>query len=160
MQLAKYFGAEVTGMCSTANTDLVMSLGADHVIDYRQTRLSDINQSFDIVFDTVAKYSFKACRHLLQPDGRYLTTGIGFRVLGDVLRTKIAGRQKSILLLTGLRSSEDRKRDLEFLENLVKSGDLKPLIDRTYSLDQVNEAFEYVDQGHKKGNVILNIDAA
>lgn len=157
VQLSAYFGADVTGFCSTANVDLVTSLGANHVIDYKKTPLSDINQTFDIIFDTVSKYSLKACRHLLTENGRYLTTGLSAVSIREMIMTKLRGKKKSILMFTGLRSPEEKLNDLEFLIKLVENGDLKPLIDRVYDFDLINDAFEYVDKGHKRGNVIINV---
>jgi NADPH:quinone reductase-like Zn-dependent oxidoreductase len=157
IQLAAYLGADVTGMCSTANIDLVRSLGADHIIDYTKTSWDEIDQTFDIIFDSVGKYSLKTCRHLLTEHGRYLTTVLSAGSVGDMLRTKMIGKKKSILSFTGLRSAEDKMKDLEFLSTLVESGDLKPVIDRSYELAHIEEAFQYVDLGHKKGNVVITV---
>lgn len=157
IQLAVHFGAEVTGMCSTANIDLVKSLGADHIIDYTKTAWEDIDQTFDIIFDSVGKYSLKTCRHLLTDNGRYLTTVLSAGSVGDMLKTKMVGKKKSILSFTGLRSAEDKMKDLELLVNLAESGSLKPVIDRDYPLENIEEAFQYVDLGHKKGNVVITV---
>jgi len=130
VQLAKNYGAEVTGVCSSKNSALVKSLGADHIIDYRKTSLKDLQAQFDIIFDTVGKYSFGKTKHLLKPKGIYLTTILSLRSVFDMLRTG-QGKQKRILALTGLRKNEEKTADLvlsldcstiiAFQQSLIKS---------------------------------------
>ena len=156
VQLAKYYGAEVTGVCSEQNTALVKSLGAEHIIDYRKTDLGDLDDSFDIIFDTVGKYSFNKTRHLLKPDGTYLTTVLSLRSAFDLLKTR-RSRQKSILALTGLRKNEEKTEDLRFIADLFKNQRLTAVIDRKFTLDEISDAFDYVAQGHKTGNVVITV---
>lgn len=156
VQLAKYYGAEVTGVCSTKNVDLVKSLGADHVVDYKKESLGDITARFDIIFDTVGKYSLGETKHLLKDEGIYLTTVLSLRSIFDMVRTGKAGK-KSKLALTGLRSNDEKKKDLKFIIGLFSENRLKSVIDKTYSLDDIMNAFDYVEKGHKVGNVVITV---
>ncbi len=152
VQIAKYLGADVTGVCSTANLDLVASLGAGQVIDYTRRDFAQGSETYDVVFDTVAKSSFSACRKVLTPKGCYLAGAGGVREFAQMLRTSIVGHQK---VIAGM--SSERRADLEFLKGLVESGQLKPVIDRAYPLEDIVAAHRYVDQGHKKGNVVITV---
>ncbi len=156
VQLAKYYGAEVTGVCSSKNIALVKSLGADHIIDYRKTSLKDLQAQFDIIFDTVGKYSFGKTKHLLKPKGIYLTTILSLRSVFDMLRTG-QGKQKSILAFTGLRKNKEKTDDLGFITGLFNNHSLSAVIDKEYSLDTISDAFDYVAQGHKTGNVVITM---
>ena len=157
VQLAHYFGAEVTGVCSSNHASLVTSLGAHHIIDYRETPLSGLRGQFDIIFDTVGKYSFGKTKHLLKPEGRYLTTVLNLRSVFDMLR-KSPGRQKSILAFTGLRNNKDKTEDLRYIAGLFSNRQLKAVIDREYGLDEISEAYDYVAGGHKAGSVVINME--
>lgn len=152
VQLAKYYGAEVTGVCSTANLELVKSLGADRVIDYTKEDFTQSGATYDIIYDTVGKTSFSRCQGLLTPNGIYLDGPSG---PGGFLRmgwTSIAGSQK---VFAG--TPVERKEELIFLKELCETGKIKPVIDRLYPLEQTAEAHRYVDQGHKKGNVVITV---
>ena len=156
VQLAKYYGAEVAGVSSSKNSLLVKSMGADHIIDYRKTPLSDLKGQFDIIFDAVGKYSIRKTKHLLKPEGKYLTTVLSLRSLFDMMRT-VRNKQKSILAFTGLRNNEDKTADLRMVADLFKHHRLSSIIDREYPLDAISDAFDYVSHGHKSGSVVITI---
>jgi NADPH:quinone reductase-like Zn-dependent oxidoreductase len=138
VQLAKYFGAEVTGVCSTANIEMVKSLGADKVIDYTQEDFTESGNTYDIIFDTVIKTSLA-----------FLTTDWPFL---QALWTSIIGGKKVIIGI-----APPRNEDLIFLKEIIEADHLRSVIDKTYPLEQIVEAHRYVDQGHKKGNVVINV---
>lgn len=151
IQLARYFGAEVTGVCSGANAAMVKSLGADKVIDYTKEDFATNGEIYDLIFDTVGKSSFAQCKSALKASGCYLpTTGLINTFLH--LWTSIRGGKK---VITGM--SIDKRKSLLFLKELIESGEIKPVIDRYYPLEQIAEAHRYVDTGRKKGNVVIAV---
>jgi NADPH:quinone reductase-like Zn-dependent oxidoreductase len=158
VQLAKYFGAEVTGVCSTKNLELVKSLGADKVIDYTKEDFTKSGETYDIIFDTVGKSSFSRCKRALTPNGVYLSTVLTMAALPQALWTSMIGGKKVMVAATGLRAAHERAKDLIFLRELIEAGKLKSVIDRDYPLEQTAEAHRYVDQGHKKGNVVIAME--
>ena len=153
VQLAKYFGAEVTGVCSTTNLELVKSLGADKVIDYTKEDFTKNGQTYDIVFDTVGKTSFSHCKSSLKQKGFYVLAVGDYPQYVQMLWTSMIGSKKVIL---GIAS--ERTEDLVFLKELIEAGKIKSVIDRRYPLEQIAEAHRYVDQGHKKGNVVITVE--
>ena len=154
MQLAKYYGAEVTGVCSTANLELVKSLGADKVIDYTKDDLPSGGEAYDIIFDTVGKTSFSRCKGALKRGGVYLATLPGLAILLQMLWTSMVGSKKATFSATSFKFSTE---DLSFLRELIEAGRMKAVIDRSYPLEQMAEAHRYVEQGHKKGNVVITV---
>jgi NADPH:quinone reductase-like Zn-dependent oxidoreductase len=158
VQLAGHFGAEVTGVCSTTNLEMVKFLGADKVIDYTQEDFTKSGQTYDIIFDTVGKSSFSRCKGSLTQEGVYLSTVYGLAILFQMLRTSMIGSKKAILMLAGTRSSSAKSEDLIFIKGLIEAGKLKPVIDRRYPLERTAEAHNYVAKGHKKGNVVITVD--
>lgn len=154
VQLAKYYGAHVTGVCSTANMALVTSLGADQVIDYTQTNFTKAEQSYDVIFDAVGKSSFAQCKAALTPTGMYLSTVPSLTILLQMLWTAKIGSKKAKFVASGLMQNKD---NLNFITQLIEAGVLKAVIDRRYPLTQVPEAHRYVETGRKKGNVVIII---
>ncbi len=153
VQLAKYFGAEVTGVCSTPNVELVKSLKADKVIDYTSEDFTGNGQTYDIIFDTVGRSPFSGCVNSLKQKGIYLrAVHIAIPAIVRGLWTSMTSDRK---VIGGIAA--ERKENLEFLKELIEAGKLKPVIDRRYPLDQIVEAHRYVDKGHKKGNVVISI---
>jgi NADPH:quinone reductase-like Zn-dependent oxidoreductase len=153
VQLAKYYGAEVTGVCSTTNMDLVKSLGADKVIDYTKEDFRTNGETYDIIFDTVVgKTSFSGCRNSLKQNGLYLAVAGGPREMFQMLWTSMSGGKK-----VSAGSPPERKEELAVLRELVEAGKIKPVIDRKYPLEETAEAHRYVDTGRKRGSVVIVI---
>jgi NADPH:quinone reductase-like Zn-dependent oxidoreductase len=158
VQLAKYYAAEVTGVCSTANLEWVKSLGADQVIDYIQEDFTENGKTYDIIFDTVGKCSFSKCKDSLTDEGIFLTTvPTPMGILNMILPAKRSGK-KVKFMAAGLRSASEKIKDLVFLTELIEAGRIKPVVDRCYPLEQIAEAHRYVEQGHKKGNVVITLE--
>ena len=157
VQLARYYGAEVTGVCSTANLAWVQSLGADQVIDYTQEEFTENGKAYDIIFDTVGKRSFSQCKGSLTDEGIYLTTVPKPEIMLQALWFAKRGGKKVKFAATGLRSAREKSKDLVLLAELLEAGKIKPVIDRCYPLEQIAEAHRYVEQGHKKGNVVISV---
>ena len=152
VQLATYFGADVTAVCSTKNLELVRSLGAGRVIDYTREDFTKEGQTYDVIFDAVGKHSFKRSRDSLNKDGQYLATD-GFRNLALALWTSRFGDKKVKFQLPPRYA----KKDLVFLRELIEAGKFRAVIDRTYPLEEVVEAARYVETEQKTGNVVITI---
>ena len=152
VQLAKYFGVTVTGICSTGNQELVKKLGADTVIDYTKTDLSEINEKFDLVFDAVGKADISKSIRLIKPNGRYIhiatTPATEIKIRLKLLNTKIK-------LIGGAYTAT--VEDLNFIRKLADEAFITPVIDRQFDFNEMVSAHEYVDKGHKKGNVVIRI---
>lgn len=156
VQLAKAIGAEVTGVCSTSNMAMVKELGADHVIDYTKIDFTKKTERYDIIYDTVGMLSFSKCKKALTSEGLYMSPVLGMTLLIHMILTGISGRKKAKFSATGLRPVSELNILFKELKELLKKGALKTKIDRSYPLEDVSKAHEYVDSGHKKGNVVLN----
>ena len=152
VQLAKYFGAEVTGICSTTNLEMVKSLGAEKVIDYTKEDFTRSGETYDLIFDTVGKTSFSRCKSSLKQKGIFLTALMDLPEIVQIIWTSMPGGKK---VKGGV--APERVEDLNFLKELMEAGKIKPVIDRCYPLEQTAEAFRYVEKGHKKGNVVITM---
>jgi NADPH:quinone reductase-like Zn-dependent oxidoreductase len=152
VQLAKYFGAEVTGVCSTTNLELVKSLGADKVIDYTKEDFTRSGETFDVIFDAVGKSSFSGCMRSLKNEGIYLQA-VATPALS--VRMRWASITSSKKLIGG--TATPKTENLIYLKELVEAGKIRPVIDRRYPLEQIVEAHRYVEAGHKKGNVVITV---
>ena len=154
VQVAKSLGAEVTGVCSTRNVELVRSIGADHVIDYTQEDFTRSEKRYDLILDNVGNHSFAALRRALTPRGMVQPNtghaGMGYVVKAFAL-SLFMRRQGSMLLAT------PNLEDLAVLDELVETGKLTPVIDRTYPLSRATEAFAYADKGHAQGKVVISV---
>ena len=149
VQLARYFGAEVTGVCNTTNIEMVKSLGAHKVIDYTKEDFIKNGQTYDIIFDAVMKSSFSQCKSSLIPRGVFIT--VDYPLL-QALWTSIVGSRKVVFGIA------NRIEDLTLFKELIEAGKLKSVIDRCYPLEQTAEAHRYVETGHKKGNVVITVE--
>ena len=154
VQLATYFGAEVTGVCDTKNLELVRSLGAKEVIDYTKQDFTKIDNTFDVVFDAVGKSSFGKCKPLLKKEGIYMSTELGYMSQNPffAITTSLFGGKKVLFPIPTIS-----KKDVVFLKELVETGKYKPVIDRSYTLEQIVDAYRYVETGQKIGNVIITV---
>jgi len=152
VQLAKYFGADVTGVCSTTNLGIVESIGADRVIDYTKEDFTNNGQTYDIIFDTVGKRSFSQCKSSLNQRGIYLNTVLTFPLLLQMLWTSKIGDKKAIFTMPPCGTKE-----LDFLKDVIEAGRMKTVIDRTYPLSETAEAHRYAEKGHAKGKVVITI---
>ena len=164
VQIAKSFGTEVTGVCSTRNVDLVQSIGADHVIDYTKEDFTKTDQRYDIIYDLVGNHSFSERRRILGPNGICVMAGIGgagwhegfaTRLLGELngyLRSRF-GSQKFIAYI-----AQFNKADMSVLADLLQSGKMTPVIDKTYKLNETAEALRYLETGHARGKVVISLE--
>ena len=163
VQIAKSFDADVTGVCSTRNVDLVKSLGADHVIDYTKEDFTKGAERYDVMLDNVGNHSLSECRGVLTPHGKYVLIGGGGasdqgflgglgKALWAVVYSKFVNQQM------GMMMADANQKDLTILADMMQSGKVKAVIDRTYKLDQVPEAIRYLEQGHARGKVVVTVD--
>jgi len=155
VQLVKQIGAMVTAVCNTKNVELVKTLGAEVVIDYTKSDFTTIDQTFDFVFDAVGKSSFKTCKPLLNKNGIYISTELGKNAenIFLALTTPLLGGKKVLFPMPTIC-----KENVIFLKELVEKGKFKPVIDRQYSLEQIVEAYNYVESRQKTGNVIITVN--
>jgi NADPH:quinone reductase-like Zn-dependent oxidoreductase len=163
VQIAKSFGADVTGVCSTRNVDLVRSLGADHVIDYTKEDFAKGVERYDVILDNVPNHSLSECRHILSPKGKYVMIGGGGpndsrwvgpfgRVIHALLVSPFIGQKM------GMMMADANHNDLTILADMMQSGKVKPVIDRTYKLSEVPAAIAYLEEGHARGKVIITVE--
>jgi NADPH:quinone reductase-like Zn-dependent oxidoreductase len=159
VQLLKYFGVNVTAVCNTKNVELVRSLGADKIIDYTKDDFTEDDQKYDFVFDTVGKSSFFKCRRIMQPGGIYISSDLGYMsqniflpLITPIIKPLIGNKKTIFPIPTDLRGS------LLLIKQLIEKGKFKAVIDRKYSLEQIFEAYKYVEEGHKTGNVVITVE--
>jgi NADPH:quinone reductase-like Zn-dependent oxidoreductase len=163
VQIAKAYGAHVTGVCSTRNVELVRSLGADEVVDYKKDDFTTLGRTFDVILDNVGNRSLAEIRRALTPEGKYVLIGGGgvddqgllgplWKVIGTGLRSKLGGKQDLRFFLASMNG-----KDLAVLGELMGSGKVTPVVDRQYPLGQIGEAVAYLEEGHARGKVVVTV---
>ncbi len=155
VQLAKYFGADVTAVCNTKNVELVRSLGADRVIDYLQEDFTKNGETYDVIFDAVGKHSFKRSKGSLKPGGAYVATD-GFRNLFLALWTSRIGNKRALFPIP----PQYTQKSVLFIKEVIEAGKFRAVVDRCYPLEEVIEATRYVETQQKTGNVVLTINGS
>jgi len=163
VQIAKSFGADVTGVCSTRNLDMVRSLGADHVIDYTKEDFAKTGQQYDVILDNVPNHSLSDCRRVLTPKGKYVMIGGGgpndsrwVGPFGRVIATMMVSPFVSQEM--GMMMADVSQKDLTILSDLMQAGKVTPVIDRRYKLSEVPEAIRYLEEGHARGKVVITLE--
>jgi NADPH:quinone reductase-like Zn-dependent oxidoreductase len=157
VQLAKHFGAHVTGVSSATSLGLVQSLGADEVLDYRVADFTAIGRTYDVVFDVAGTSSFSRCTSSLNDGGRYLRTVPSLGIVAQTLWTSRFGRKRAVIRLTGLRKSADKRKDLETLMELLDRGRLRAVVGKQFVLEESVAAHRFVERGAKQGSVVLTV---
>ena len=151
VQIAKSFGAEVTGVCSTRNLGLVQSLGADAVVDYTQEDFAKSGKSYDLIFDAAGKRSFGECRSSMNREGIYVSTAVNLGTLLGILRSSVGSKKAKAVI------AKTSPEDLRFVTDLIEDGKARPVIDRSYPLAEIAEAHRYVEKGHARGRVVITV---
>ena len=152
VQLAKYYGAEVTGVCSTPRLAYIKTLGADKVIDYTKEDFTQSGETYDLIFDILGKSTFSRCKNSLKPDGRYLLASFKLGKVLQMLGTSIIGNKKVICAM-----ASEKQDDMVYLKELVEAGEIKTIIDKTYPLEQAAEAHTYYEKGRKTGYIVITL---
>jgi len=155
VQIAKYMGAYVVGVCSSKNKQMVLSLGADEIIDYNSIDFTKLNHSFDLVYDTVGKSSFLACKKILTKHGKYLSPVFNISLLIFGIYTRLFSKKKALFSATGLKPISMLRPKLKDLTQLLVQKEIQVFIDKVYPLKDIVKAHQYIDTGHKKGNVVI-----
>ena len=158
VQMARYLQCSVTAVCSAGHARLVMSLGADRVIDYNKEDFTRDGQTYDIVFDAAAKRSYRQCKRSLKPKGIYLTTVPSPGILLSMLLARIKGGKRALFTASGLAKRGVKVKAVQEIRELMQAGKLTAIVDRSYPLEQISEALRYVGQGHKQGSVLLSAE--
>ena len=155
VQIAKSYGTEVTGVCSTKNLDMVRAIGTDHVIDYTQEDFTQSEQRYDLILDQVANHSLSDCRRVLTPKGMHIPnsghSGLGYIIKAFVSSLFVSQQRRPYLAIA-------TKEDLVVLKELIEAGKVTPVIDRTYPLSETPEAFRYLNKGHASGKVVITLE--
>lgn len=157
VQMAAGMGAEVTGVCSGANLEMVQALGAARVLDYTRTDFRDESHTYDVIFDTVGKSSFRQAKGALTPEGIYLTTVPDPGTLLSPLFSCLNGKKRAKMAATGLRADVDKVKDMALIIEQMAQGELTSVIDRSYPLEQIAAAHKYVELGHKRGSLVVTV---
>jgi NADPH:quinone reductase-like Zn-dependent oxidoreductase len=152
VQIAKSFGAEVTGVCSTQNLEQAKRIGANNVVDYKKEDFTKNGEQYDLIFDVVAKSSFSKCKDSLKPEGIYVSTVFGLRPILQKFWTSITGSKKMKSYI-----GKPNKEDIIFVKSLIETGKVTPELDRVYPLSEVAEAHKYIQKGHARGKVIIKM---
>jgi NADPH:quinone reductase-like Zn-dependent oxidoreductase len=164
VQIAKSFGAEVTGVCSTRNLDMVRSIGADHVIDYTKEDFTKTDQRYDLIYDLVGNHSFSERRRILNPNGICVMAGIGGAGWHDGMAMRLAGELNAYLRSRFVSQkfiayiAQFNKKDMMVLADLMQSGKMTPVIDKTYKLNETRDALRYLETGHARGKVVISLE--
>ena len=164
VQIAKSFGTEVTGVCSTRNVDLVRSIGADHVIDYTKEDFTKTDQRYDLIYDLVGNHSFSERRRILNQNGICVMAGVGGAGWHDGIAMRLAGelnayvRSRFVSQKFVAYIAQFNKQDMTLLADLMQSGKITPMIDRTYKLNETADALRYLEQGHARGKVVITVE--
>ena len=153
VQLARHYGAEVTGVCGTPRLEYVKALGADHVVDYTKQDFTQNGETYDLIFDVLGKSSFARCKNSLAPNGIYLLASFKTKALLQMLRTKMSGSQKVICAF-----ADEKAAHLEFVGKLAELGAYKTVVDRCFPLEQAAQAHRYVELGSRTGAVVLLVE--
>ena len=152
VQIARHFGAEVTGVCSTPHLDFAKGLGANHVIDYTAADFTQSAHQYDVIFDTIGVTSFRSCKRSLTASGVFVPLNFGLGELVQALAVWAFSRKRMAISVSG-----DNKQDLEVLNGLFEAGELQPVIDRQYPLEQIVDAYRFIENRHRKGSVVLTV---
>lgn len=157
VQIAKHYKTIVTGVSGTTNQSLISMIGCDYTIDYTTTDYTVQSKEYDIIFDSVGKSSFKSCKNILSPNGKYLTTVPNATAMFKTIFKLKQPNKKELFAATGLRKPELKHSDLDFLEELLSNNEIKPFIEKVYNISEMTEAQKHVRTGHKKGNIIVDL---
>ena len=157
VQLALWFGATVTGVCSGPHVRLVRKLGASSVIDYTRTDFTRAGRRYDVIFDVAGTSSFLRCRRALNPGGVYLTTAPSPAIFAQMPWTARFGSRRAVIAFTGLRPASEKQRDLLVISGLAEASALAPVVGACYPLDRIADAYRHVDAGHKKGTIVVTM---
>ena len=153
LQLAKHYGAEVTGVCGTPRLEYVRSLGADKVIDYTKEDFTKNGEIYDLIYDILGKSSFAQCKESLTKNGRYLLASFKTKKILQMLKTSIIGKKKVICAI-----GSEKQEYMDLLKELIEAGKIKTIIDKTFLLEKTAEAHRYIEEDHKKGNVVITVE--
>jgi NADPH:quinone reductase-like Zn-dependent oxidoreductase len=158
VQISKSLGAEVTGVCSTRNVEMVRAIGADHVIDYTREDFTKSDQRYDLILDCFATHSLSAIRSILKPTGRYIGVGGPFGSMIGILAGQLTQLVLSLFVSQKFVSfmAKLNQKDMDMIGELMQAGKVKPVIDRNYTLSEVPEAIRYLEEGHARGKVVIN----